>query len=528
MYAEHFGFRELPFNNTPDPRFFYSTPDHEEALASLAYTVQQRKGFVLLTGEVGTGKTLISRLMLRQFGSQIAFAHVNHAVPSAADLLESICAELEIGVEPGSTVARVVRRLHDFLLARFAQDVPVVLVLDEAQNLPDEAFELIRTIGNLEADDAKLLQIVIVGQPELQERFASPQLRQLRQRVFRSFHLTALNRSATEAYIRFRIEVAGGGRQPIFDREAVDRIYEYSQGLPRLINTLCDNALLSAYSADRKSIDGRFLQGVVDQLMMSASCATRAGKSGSRVTQAAVAAVIEPTAVGTTGNHAKGEGKATFEKLSRIVDVLESRVAASQRTDDRPTADVSPEWESSVRRSQESAERLLVEIEDRERKSAQVAVQLADVLAQVRTSYEGVRTLCGAAGSLKKEMTALYDRIGERMDQFRHLVVEAKTLAADHRTGGAAMASSPSISRTMTARSASRSSFGAGSALGKSAALEVSRGVAQLLTLVDDRKRQSSQGLGQAPMDRENAFGTTGANAARLTREVNQLLAEAG
>src|SRR5262245_17351139 len=180
MYAEFFGLRELPFNNTPDPRFFYSTPDHEEALASLIYAVREKKGFVLLTGEIGAGKTLVSRLMIKHFAGTVAFANINHAIRDATDLMESLCAEFELVHEKNAGNAQLVRVLHDFLLAKFAQNTPVVLVLDEAQNLSVEAFEQLRMIGNLEADDAKLLQIVIVGQPELQTLFHSTALRQLR------------------------------------------------------------------------------------------------------------------------------------------------------------------------------------------------------------------------------------------------------------------------------------------------------------------------------------------------------------
>ena len=268
MYTEFFGLRELPFNNTPDPRFFYSTPDHEEALASLIYAVKQRKGFVLLTGEVGAGKTLVSRMMLRHFGTGIAFANINHTLHSAGDLMESLCTEFELPVEPDMSHTLLVRALHDFLLTKFAQNVPVVLILDEAQNLPIVAFEQLRMIGNLEADDAKLLQIAIVGQPELQRLFQSPQLRQLKQRVFRSFHLPALDRKATEGYIRYRLSVAASNRNDLFSSRAVDRIFEVSRGLPRLINTLCDNAMLSAYSADVRRIDTDLVESVVSQMMV--------------------------------------------------------------------------------------------------------------------------------------------------------------------------------------------------------------------------------------------------------------------
>jgi len=267
VYGDFFGFRELPFNNTPDPRFFYSTPDHEEALASLIYAVKERKGFVLLTGDVGAGKTLVTRLMLRHFGTKIASATLNHAVQDAADLMESICTEFEIPVESDASPTQLVRNLHDFLLTQFAQNFPVVLVLDEAQNLSVEGFEQLRMIGNLEADDAKLLQIVIVGQTELQRTFLSPQLRQLRQRVFRSYHLPAMDRETAEGYIRHRLSVVCDSFNDIFTSDAINAVQEHSRGLPRLINTLCDNALLSAYSADRRTIDEPFVTSVIDQMM---------------------------------------------------------------------------------------------------------------------------------------------------------------------------------------------------------------------------------------------------------------------
>jgi type II secretory pathway predicted ATPase ExeA len=274
MYADFFGLRELPFNNTPDPRFFYSTPDHEEALALLIYAVKERKGFVLLTGEVGAGKTLVSRMMLRHFGTSIAFANINHALHTAGDLMESLCSEFELPYQHGEGNAQLVRTLHDFLLAKFAQNTPVALLLDEAQNLPIEAFEQLRMIGNLEADDAKLLQIAIVGQPELQRLFQSPQLRQLKQRLFRSYHLPALDRKSTEGYVRYRLSVAAAKDVAIFAPRAVDRIYAVSGGLPRLINTVCDNAMLSAYSADRRRIDEDFLESVLAQMMLGGDMQT--------------------------------------------------------------------------------------------------------------------------------------------------------------------------------------------------------------------------------------------------------------
>ncbi|MGB0716997.1 MAG: AAA family ATPase [Phycisphaerae bacterium] len=268
MYADFFGFRELPFNNTPDPRFFYSTPDHDEALASLIYAVQERKGFVLLTGEVGAGKTLVSRMMMRHFGSNIAFANINHAVQGSLDLMESICAEFELDAQQPGSHAQHVRILQDFLLGQFANDTPVVLVIDEAQNLSIDAFEQLRMIGNLEADDAKLLQIVIVGQPELQDKFSSRELRQLRQRVFRSFHLPSLSTEGAAGYIKHRLEVAGGKPEEVFHPQAIRRIIRASHGIPRMINAICDNALLSAYSADQAQVSLEIVESVIDRSFM--------------------------------------------------------------------------------------------------------------------------------------------------------------------------------------------------------------------------------------------------------------------
>jgi len=263
MYAEFFGLRELPFNNTPDPRFFYATPDHEEALASLIYAVREKKGFVLLTGEVGAGKTLVARLLIKHFGSTIAFAGINHPIRDPADLMESLCAEFELPYSREDSNSQRIRMLHDFLLARFAQNIPVVLVLDEAQNLSIDAFEQLRMIGNLEADDAKLLQIVIVGQPELQSLFQTPMLRQLRQRLFRSFHLPALDSRNVDHYIRHRLATAGAADPGLFGAECAAAIHRASGGLPRLVNTLCDNVMLSAYSVGRNKLDLPFVESVL-------------------------------------------------------------------------------------------------------------------------------------------------------------------------------------------------------------------------------------------------------------------------
>lgn len=265
MYCSHFGLHRPPFNNTPDPSFYYSTPDHEEALATLQYATINRKGFVLVTGEVGAGKTLIGRMFIRQVDRQASTAVITHTQLNARQLLAAICAEFELEVPADATNLQLADVLQEYLLDQFARDRFVVVLLDEAQNLPDESFEALRMLGNLEADDAKLLQVCILGQPELRERFKSESMRQLDQRLFRRFHLEGLTQHQMTEYIQRRLSVAGCPRTDLFTVEALERIYRGSQGIPRLINRVCDNALLAAYAQTRETVDAAIVDQVLEQ-----------------------------------------------------------------------------------------------------------------------------------------------------------------------------------------------------------------------------------------------------------------------
>ncbi|NLX13004.1 MAG: AAA family ATPase [Phycisphaerales bacterium] len=265
MYCNHFKIKRLPFNNTPDPAFYYSTPDHEEALATLQFAAQHRKGFVLVTGEVGAGKTLIGRMFLRQIDTGAATAVINHTHLNGQQLLFAICRELNLPMEAGSGNVELTQLLQDYLLEQYARGRSVVVLLDEAQNLPDASFEELRMLGNLEADDAKLLQVCILGQPELRDHFRRSSLKQFEQRLFRRFHLPALNLEQTLGYINHRLVVAGAADPNLFTPEAIRRIFTVSQGIPRVINHLCDNALLTAYGQQSNVVDEAIIDQVTEQ-----------------------------------------------------------------------------------------------------------------------------------------------------------------------------------------------------------------------------------------------------------------------
>ncbi|MEE8170053.1 MAG: AAA family ATPase, partial [Phycisphaerae bacterium] len=262
MYCTHFGLNLPPFSNTPDPRFFFDAPDHEEALASLLYVAQERKGFALVTGEVGTGKTLLSRIVLSRLPAGTRTALITHAGMDGAELLQVICAEFRIETPSPATPQALIRLLETFLLEQYARDRLAVVVLDEAHRLSADAFEQLRMLGNLEAEDAKVLQLLILGQPELDERLAQDDLRQLRQRIFRTYRLNALSASECTEYIRYRLRVAGADDREIFTEDAIRAIHAKSGGVPRLINQLCDNGLLGAYSQGVAAVTGPIIEEV--------------------------------------------------------------------------------------------------------------------------------------------------------------------------------------------------------------------------------------------------------------------------
>jgi type II secretory pathway predicted ATPase ExeA len=253
MYTTHFGLREKPFNVTPDPRFFYANPVYREAYASLLTGVQERKGFVVMTGEVGTGKTTLLRRLMTNLEATVRFAYLYNTTLSFEELLAYTCDELGIVVAGEGRLQRI-QALNAFLIEQLRQGGTGVLLIDEAQNLEPDVLENLRLLSNLETSTEKLLQIVLVGQPELEAKLAQPGLRQLRQRVSVQCRLDRLKDREVEDYIRLRLETAGARRTDLFEHRAIERIALYSTGIPRLINIICDNSLVVAYATSAKRV----------------------------------------------------------------------------------------------------------------------------------------------------------------------------------------------------------------------------------------------------------------------------------
>jgi len=266
MYLEYFGLREFPFSLAPDPRFLYLSAQHREALAHLLYGVRSEGGFVQLTGEVGTGKTTVCRCFLEQLPPGTRAAVILNPALSAEDLLASVCDEFEIPRPAGPvSVKDSFDRINRFLLEVHAAGERAVLVIDEAQNLDAAVLEQVRLLTNLETSSRKLLQIILMGQPELRATLARPELRQLAQRITARFHLQALSREETRAYVRHRLEVAGSG-EDLFPATVIGRLRRLSRGVPRLINILCDRALLGAFVQGKRQVGRATLAQAVGAL----------------------------------------------------------------------------------------------------------------------------------------------------------------------------------------------------------------------------------------------------------------------
>ena len=269
MYQKFFGLKESPFSVSPDPRYLYWTKTTQESLSALAYGIQSRKGFLLLTGEVGTGKTtLLNGLLDWLREQQIATAFIfNSQLLSVTQLFDFIMAEFEIPCE-SRVKSQVLLKLNQWLLDRYRAGKTSVLIIDEAQNLSDQVLEEVRLLTNLETSSEKLLQIVLAGQPELDEKLKRPQLRQLRQRIVFRCKTVPLTKEETHAYIQERLRIGGANGQPIFSREAINAVYKYSQGIPRVINLLCEHSLINCFVEEVRPVPAPVVEEVAKEFQL--------------------------------------------------------------------------------------------------------------------------------------------------------------------------------------------------------------------------------------------------------------------
>ena len=259
MYKEHFGLKELPFSIAPDPRYLYLSEQHREALAHLVYGIKSEGGFVLLTGEVGTGKTTVCRCLLEQIPESSNIAFILNPKVSVEELMAVICDELGIGYPEGNTSNKVfVDAINAYLLDAFARGRRTVLILEEAQNLSPEVLERIRLLTNLETNRQKLLQIIMIGQPELKEILSRPDMLQLSQRITARYHIGPLSEEEVGAYVNHRLAIAGS-KSALFPDRIIGSLYRLSRGIPRLINVICDRALLGAYVQGKEKVDRKTL-----------------------------------------------------------------------------------------------------------------------------------------------------------------------------------------------------------------------------------------------------------------------------
>src|SRR6202451_4688453 len=268
MYQQFFGLKESPFNVNPDPRYLFLTEQIQEALAGLTYGIQNRKGFILLTGEVGTGKTtLLNRLLDWLRGQRVATAYIFNSRMDVNHLFDFMMADFEIPCESREK-SQILLRMNQWLLERYRAGETAVLIVDEAQNLSPDVLEEIRLLTNLETSTEKLLQIVLTGQPELEEKLKMPSLRQLRQRITLRCRTSPLSLEETFGYIAERLRIAGASGEPIFSKEAIETVHLYSRGIPRVTNLLCEHALINAYVDHMRPVPAHLIEEVAREFQL--------------------------------------------------------------------------------------------------------------------------------------------------------------------------------------------------------------------------------------------------------------------
>ncbi len=265
MYCELFGLSEAPFRLTPDPQFLFASKQHSRAKAYMESTIWLADGFVILTGEIGSGKTTLIESFLNELPDNVVLAQINQTQLTPVEFLQSLL--VEFGFEPWEMKkVELLAKLKDFMIEQYAAGKTLLLVIDEAQNLSRRVLEEVRLLSGIESQKEKLLRIVLAGQPELADKLDAPDLQQLSQRVRLRFHLGALSRGETREYIEHRLRIAGAGDRQLIDDDAYDLIYRYAGGVPRLTNVLCDTAMLCAFAEDEARVDEKLVRTAIEEL----------------------------------------------------------------------------------------------------------------------------------------------------------------------------------------------------------------------------------------------------------------------
>ncbi|MBI4847310.1 MAG: AAA family ATPase [Nitrospirae bacterium] len=265
MYEKHFSFKHKPFDLVPNPDFLFLSSTHQKAITYLDYGIKEKIGFILLTGEIGSGKTTILRNLIKSLNGSVRISRISNTKVSSEQLISMINEDFGLDIE-GKSKTRLLSELNAFLIDQYAKKIQPVLLIDEAQNLSADLLEEIRMLSNLETDRAKLLQIILVGQPELKKTLMLAELMQLRQRINISYHIAPLNMEETGKYIIHRLTVAGNPGAMKIQDDMLQMIYQFSRGIPRLINILCDFSLLTAYVEGAKEVSGEILKAVAKDL----------------------------------------------------------------------------------------------------------------------------------------------------------------------------------------------------------------------------------------------------------------------
>jgi len=282
MYETFYGLKEKPFNLNPDPDYLYMSPGHENAYTHLEYAIQESKGFVVVTGEIGSGKTTLINYLLRKIPETVHVGIINNTFVDPQELLKMICQEYELEIADSDKTV-LLTRFYSYLIDQYSRKERVILIIDEAQNLPETSLEEIRMLSNLESEKHHLIQMILVGQPQLKEKLQKKSLEQFVQRVTVYCHLDGLDKVQVENYIHHRLKVAGADHLDIFDPDAVKALYKHSLGIPRLINTLCDAAMVYGYADEMKVIGRDLIEAVAQARDLGGEAKEREAVPGEKV-----------------------------------------------------------------------------------------------------------------------------------------------------------------------------------------------------------------------------------------------------